>query len=158
MYTTVMRWKLVPNQRHYVAMPDLIKPRSIQYWVPHQLELDFLPLPPLREALIKKGMDWMTLYPAASLSVNWDRGLDDAVIWDGGSLTYRLSEAFIGHATTYRNWGVDEGMLEIFPEIKNLIRTHHGTESEVRCPVVGVEGVALTARSQTKGSSTFRGF
>ena len=81
-YTVVMRWMLVPSWRSYVAIPDVLKPRPIQYLVPHHIALDFLPLPPLREALIKNLRDWMSALPSASLNVSWPRSIDEAVVWD----------------------------------------------------------------------------
>ncbi len=46
-----------PNTEAYGAMPDMLKPRPIQYLVPQHIAVDFLPLPPLRETLIKNFRD-----------------------------------------------------------------------------------------------------
>lgn len=77
-----MRWMLAPSARSYAASPSILKPRPIQYLVLHHIALDFLPLPPLHEALIKDLRDWMSALPAASLNVNWTRSMDEAVVWD----------------------------------------------------------------------------
>ncbi|EXJ72232.1 uncharacterized protein A1O5_04736 [Cladophialophora psammophila CBS 110553] len=121
-YTTVMRWMLVPTAQSYAAIPAILRPRPIQYLVPHHIALDFLPLPPLREALIKNLRDWMTALPAAPLSVNWVRGIDTAVVWDDQRRRRRLSQEFVQHVTNYQNWSVGESILDTFPEVEGLIR------------------------------------
>ncbi|KIW75946.1 hypothetical protein Z517_10691 [Fonsecaea pedrosoi CBS 271.37] len=121
-YTAVMRWMLVPTADSYAAIPAILKPRPIQYLVPHHIALDFLPLPPLREALIKNLRDWMTALPAAPLSVNWDRGMDEAVRWDEHHRRRVLSQDFVDHVTNYQNWSIGESILGTFPEVKGLIR------------------------------------
>ncbi|KIW97173.1 uncharacterized protein Z519_02565 [Cladophialophora bantiana CBS 173.52] len=121
-YATVMRWMLVPTAQSYAAIPAILKPRPIQYLVPHHIALDFLPLPPLREALIKNLRDWMTALPAAPLSVNWVRGMDTAVVWDDQRRRRLLSREFVQHITNYQNWSVGESILDTFPEVEGLIR------------------------------------
>ncbi|OAP61114.1 hypothetical protein AYL99_03315 [Fonsecaea erecta] len=121
-YTTVMRWMLDPTALSYAAIPDILKPRPIQYMVPHHIALDFLPLPPLREALIKNLRDWMTALPAAALSVNWARGMDEAVIWGESNRRRLLSRDFMEHVTNYQNWSIGESILGAFPEVEGMIR------------------------------------
>ncbi|OQV05896.1 hypothetical protein CLAIMM_10552, partial [Cladophialophora immunda] len=121
-YTAVMRWMLAPTQHSYAAIPAILRPRPIQYLVPHHIALDFLPLPPLREALIKNLRDWMTALPAARLSVNWARSMDEAVVWDEQRRRRSLSKDFVEHVTNYQNWSIGESILSTFPEIKGLVR------------------------------------
>ncbi|KIX98231.1 uncharacterized protein Z520_06311 [Fonsecaea multimorphosa CBS 102226] len=121
-YTKVMRWMLVPTAHSYAAIPAILKPRPIQYLVPHHIALDFLPLPPLREALIKNLRDWMTALPAAPLSVNWVRGMDEAVEWDEPGRRRLLSKDFVEHVTNYHNWSIGENILDTIPEVQGLIR------------------------------------
>ncbi|KIW70914.1 hypothetical protein PV04_03144 [Phialophora macrospora] len=121
-YTVVMRWMLDSTAMSYAAIPDILKPRPIQYLVTHHIALDFLPLPPLRQALIKNLRDWMTALPSAKLKVNWTRGMDEAVVWDGQHQRRRLSQDFVKHVTNYQNWSIEESILTAFPEVKGLIR------------------------------------
>jgi hypothetical protein len=117
-----MRWMLDSTAMSYAAIPDLLKPRPIQYLVTHHIALDFLPLPPLRQALIRNLRDWMTALPSAKLKVNWTRGMDEAVVWDEQHQRRRLSQDFVKHVTNYQNWSIEEGILAAFPEVKGMIR------------------------------------
>jgi hypothetical protein len=117
-----MRWMLDSTAMSYAAIPDLLKPRPIQYLVTHPIALDFLPLPPLRQALIRDLRDWMTALPLAKLKVNWTRGMDEAVVWDEQHQRRQLSPDFVKHVTNYQNWSVEEGILAAFPEVKGMIR------------------------------------
>ncbi|KAI1617040.1 hypothetical protein EDD36DRAFT_461902 [Exophiala viscosa] len=123
-YTAIMRWQLCSTQEYYVAIPDMLKPRAVQYSVPHDIALDFMPLPPLRENLIKKAGDWVTVITSAGLSVNWDRGMDEAVVRNSSSQRRQLSKDFIRHVVNYQNWSVGESILTIFPEMLHSIRFH----------------------------------
>ena len=114
---------LVPSAISYAAIPGILKPRPIQSLVPHHLALDFLPLPPLREALIKNLRDWLTALPLGRLKVNWTRSMDEAVVWDKQHQRRRLSRAFIDHVTNFQNWSIDESVLTTFPEVRGMIRT-----------------------------------
>jgi len=108
-----------------VAIPDMLKPRAVravQYSVPHDIALHFMTLPPLRENLIKKAGDWMTVITSAGLSVNWDRGIDEAAVRNSSSQSRQLSRDFIRHVVNYQNWSVGERILTICPEMLHSIR------------------------------------
>ena len=113
---------LVPNAVSYAAIPAILKPRPIQYLVPHHAAVDFIPLPPFRETLIKDLRDWMTFLPAAQLSVNWTGGIEEAVVCDPQDKRRRLSGKFVNHVTNYQNWSIGSSILSTFPEVEGLIR------------------------------------
>ena len=126
MLTYLMRWLLIPTAKRYADVPDILKPLPVQRMVVHHVAIDFIPLPSLREALLKNMRDWMTTLPAAKMSVNWTNGLDEAVVPDDDLGCLRLSEAFEKHVTDLRNWSIGESILASFPELRGIVRLDQG--------------------------------
>lgn len=126
MLTYLMRWLLIPTAKRYADVPDILKPLPVQRMVAHHVAIDFIPLPSLREALLKNMRDWMTTLPAAKISVNWTNGLDEAVVPDDDLGCLRLSEAFEKHVTDLRNWSIGESILASFPELRGIVRLDPG--------------------------------
>lgn len=126
MLTYLMRWLLIPTAKRYADVPDILKPLPVQRMVAHHVAIDFIPLPSLREALLKNMRDWMTTLPAAKMSVNWTNGLDEAVVPDDDLGCLRLSEAFEKHVTDLRNWSIGESILASFPELRGIVRLDQG--------------------------------
>ena len=117
---------LVPTAKRYADIPDILKPRPMQRVIAHHAAIDFLPLPELREGLIRNFQDFMTALPAAKLSVNWRREMDEAVIRDESYNCLRLTEAFEKHAIDPGNWSVGASILKTFPELKGTIKLDTG--------------------------------
>lgn len=124
--TYVMRWLLIPTMKRYADVPDILKPLPIQRMTPHHVAIDFIPLPPIRDALVRNFRDWVTALPAAQISVNWTGTMDEAVVRDEEFGYLRLSEAFEKHVTDYDNWSVGESILKTFPELRRGIKLDTG--------------------------------
>jgi hypothetical protein len=123
-----MRWMLSPTRQNFDAIPTIIRPRPIQYFLRHHVSLDMMPIPPIREMLIKEevGTAWVTILSQTNLSVNWNLTLDDAVVRDGPLQRRRLSRQFIDHVTNYDNWSFGPSILSRFPGAKGIIRIEDG--------------------------------
>ena len=117
-----MRWLVVPTARRYADVPDILKPLPIQRIKPHHVAIDLLPIPSLREALVKNFRDFMTALPEAGLSVNWTGTMEEAVTTDAELGYLRLTETFEKHVIKMENWSIGESALSIFPELQGSIR------------------------------------
>ncbi|GJD03693.1 BZIP transcription factor [Colletotrichum higginsianum] len=122
LYTTYMRWNILPTATNYALMPAMIRPTQLQRFVPHRMTIDLVPHPAIRDALIHKFRDWLSpgTTDTGGTSVGWPYSLDAAV--DVCPITGRrmLSRAFIEHATNGSNWSLDKSIRAMYPEIEGM--------------------------------------
>ncbi|KAL0932934.1 bZIP transcription factor [Colletotrichum truncatum] len=122
LYTTYMRWTILPTATNYARMPEMIRPTKQQRLMPHRMTIDLVPHPAIRNALIDRFRDWLSpgTTDTGGTSVGWPYSLDAAV--DVCPLTGRrmLSRAFYEHATNGLNWSLDKSIRAIFPEIEAM--------------------------------------
>ncbi|OLN89786.1 hypothetical protein CCHL11_09520 [Colletotrichum chlorophyti] len=122
LYMTYMRWNILPTATNYALMPEMIRPTRRQRFAPHHMNIDLVPHPAIRDALISRFRDWLTpgTTDTGGTSVGWPYSLDAAV--DVCPVTGRrmLSRAFYEHATNAANWSLDKSIRAIFPEIEGM--------------------------------------
>ncbi|GJC89296.1 hypothetical protein ColLi_12134 [Colletotrichum liriopes] len=134
LYTTYMRWNILPTATNYALMPAMIRPTQQQRFVPHRMTIDLVPhtvlaevsnymnSPAIRDALINKFRDWLSpgTTDTGGTSVGWPYSLDAAV--DVCPITGRrmLSRAFFEHATNGSNWSLDKSIRAMYPEIEGM--------------------------------------
>ncbi|KZL71810.1 bzip transcription factor, partial [Colletotrichum incanum] len=122
LYTTYMRWNILPTATNYALMPAMIRPTQRQRFVPHRMTIDLVPHPAIRDALINKFRDWLSpgTTDTGGTSVGWPYSLDAAV--DVCPITGRrmLSRAFFEHATNGSNWSLDKSIRAMYPEIEGM--------------------------------------
>ncbi|GKT94959.1 BZIP transcription factor [Colletotrichum tofieldiae] len=122
LYTTYIRWNILPTATNYALMPAMIRPTQRQRFVPHRMTIDLVPHPAIRDALINKFRDWLSpgTTDTGGTSVGWPYSLDAAV--DVCPITGRrmLSRAFFEHATNGSNWSLDKSIRAMYPEIEGM--------------------------------------
>ncbi|KAF6826850.1 bZIP transcription factor [Colletotrichum plurivorum] len=122
LYTTYMRWNILPTATNYALMPEMIRPTKQQRFMPHRMTIDLVPHPAIRDALINRFRDWLSpgTTDTGNTSVGWPYSLDAAV--DVCPITGRrmLSRAFYEHATNGCNWSLDKSIRAMFPEIETM--------------------------------------
>ncbi|KAF5497229.1 hypothetical protein CGCS363_v008078 [Colletotrichum siamense] len=122
LYATYMRWNILPTATNYALMPEMIRPTKHQRFMPHRMNIDLVPHPAIRDALIKRFRDWLSpgTTDTGGTSVGWPYSIEAAV--DICPLTGRrmLSRAFFEHATNGANWSLDKSIRALFPEIESM--------------------------------------
>ncbi|OHE90907.1 hypothetical protein CORC01_13792 [Colletotrichum orchidophilum] len=122
LYTTYMRWNILPTATNYALMPEMIRPTKRQRFIPHRMTIDLVPHPAIRDALINRFRDWLSpgTTDTGGTSVGWPYSLDAAV--DICPITGRrmLSRAFFEHATNGKNWSLDKSIRPMYPEIEGM--------------------------------------
>ncbi|GKT48946.1 uncharacterized protein ColSpa_09127 [Colletotrichum spaethianum] len=134
LYTTYMRWNILPTATNYALMPAMIRPTQRQRFIPHRMTIDLVPhvvhieasnctnSPAIRDALINRFRDWLSpgTTDTGGTSVGWPYSLDAAV--DVCPITGRrmLSRAFFEHATNGSNWSLDKSIRAMYPEIEAM--------------------------------------
>ncbi|KAK1977247.1 hypothetical protein LZ30DRAFT_271175 [Colletotrichum cereale] len=122
LYTTYMRWNILPTATNYALMPEMIRPTHRQRFIPHRMTIDLVPHPAIRDALINRFRDWLSpgTTDTGGTSVGWPYSLDAAV--DVCPMTRRrlLSRAFFEHATNGSNWSLDKSIRPMYPEIEAM--------------------------------------
>ncbi|CAI0643787.1 unnamed protein product [Colletotrichum noveboracense] len=91
-------------------------------FMPHRMNIDLVPHPAIRDALISRFRDWISpgTTDTGGTSVGWPYSIEAAV--DICPLTGRrmLSRAFFEHATNGANWSLDKSIRALFPEIESM--------------------------------------
>ncbi|KAJ0382598.1 hypothetical protein COL922a_012215 [Colletotrichum nupharicola] len=122
LYATYMRWNILPTATNYQLMPEMIRPTKQQRFMPHRMNIDLVPHPAIRDALISRFRDWISpgTTDTGGTSVGWPYSIEAAV--DICPLTERrmLSRAFFEHATNGANWSLDKSIRALFPEIDSM--------------------------------------
>ncbi|KIW10109.1 hypothetical protein PV08_11069 [Exophiala spinifera] len=112
-----MRWLILPNAEMFTGIPGILKPTVAQMRFPHSVAIDFLPIPAVRNSLVRQLRDWQTLLSRAKYSCNWSESLGPAVITDPISGRRCLSAQFEKHICVYQNWSASSNILETWPEL-----------------------------------------
>ncbi|KAK2776917.1 bZIP transcription factor, partial [Colletotrichum kahawae] len=106
----------------YATYMRMIRPTKHQRLMPHRMNIDLVPHPGIRDALINRFRDWLSpdMTDTGGTSVGWPYSIEAAV--DICPLTGRrmLSRAFFEHATNAANWSLDKSIRALFPEIESM--------------------------------------
>ncbi|RVX66726.1 hypothetical protein B0A52_08919, partial [Exophiala mesophila] len=80
-----MRWLILPNAETFAGIPGILKPTLAQMRFPHSVIIDFLPIPAIRNRLVRNLQDWHTPLSKAKYTCNWDESRGPAVVTDPSS-------------------------------------------------------------------------
>ena len=119
--TSMVRWLLFPTKETYEDVPLMMRPVWTQRLVSHVGTVDVCPFPILRQALIHQYRDWISALIRSQCSVNWTRGMREAVEKDEESGGIKLTKDFRTHAKDAGNWTVSGRILDDFPEVEGRI-------------------------------------
>ena len=117
----LMRWTIAPSQQTYADMPLMIRPTPSQRLVPHSGQVDLCALSPVRDALINKMRDFVTMMIDSNVTCNWPHLLSDCIESDRGTGHRRLTHSFEEHVAVFDNWTLDSTFLYAFPELDGSI-------------------------------------
>ncbi|KAK7889947.1 hypothetical protein LTR67_008411 [Exophiala xenobiotica] len=121
MRVRIMRWLILPNEKTFASIPDILKPTSAQMRFPHSVAIDFLPIPTLRDILVRKPQDWHAPLSKCKYNCNWDDNMGPAIITDPVTGRRQLSEQFEKHICDYQNWTSGKSILETWPDLAGEI-------------------------------------
>ncbi|KAK5232138.1 hypothetical protein LTR47_006667 [Exophiala xenobiotica] len=122
MRVRIMRWLILPNEKTFAGIPGILKPTSAQMRFPHSVAIDFLPIPTLRDILVRKPQDWNIPLSECKYSCNWDDTMGPAVITNPVTGRRQLSEQFEKHICDYQNWTVGNSILKTWPDLSGEIQ------------------------------------
>lgn len=66
-----MPYLLLPCQRTWEALPDILRPTSQQFNNLHDITVAFFPLPAIRNLLANKHVDWLNFASQYRLTLDW---------------------------------------------------------------------------------------
>lgn len=131
-----MRWTLSPTFEHWILLPPIMRPTTLQRCVPHYPSADIQPLPVIREAMIRG--ECTLLLPVGNtqragtqrIKLYWPFGMDAALKHDPVTGATVLSRLFAEAAADESNWscGIDflKGLSEAGQGVYNVIVHMHG--------------------------------
>ncbi|KAI1619725.1 hypothetical protein EDD37DRAFT_654613 [Exophiala viscosa] len=117
-----MRWLILPNEDTFAGIPGILRPTTAQMRFPHSVAIDFLPIPTVRNVLVRRPQDWHTPLIRSKYSCNWNDALGPAIVTDPVTGRRHLSEQFEKHICVYQNWSAGKSILETWPELSGEMR------------------------------------
>lgn len=120
-HTHLMRWMIMPTERHYSMIPTMVKPTGTQLYIGHHIAVDFLPFHILRDHLVDQFQDFVTPLAAADLSCNWPFDLAGALDQNPALNSITCSPAFQDHVIDQNNWTINRSILKTFPRLENQL-------------------------------------
>jgi hypothetical protein len=121
MRVRLMRWLILPNEEMLAGIPGMLRPTTAQMRFPHSVAIDLLPIPTVRNSLVRKLQDWHTPLSRSDYCCNWSENLGPAVVSDPSTGRPHLSEQFEKHICIYQNLSAHESILETWPELSGKI-------------------------------------
>ena len=121
-----MRWLILPMEETFAGIPGILRPRTAQLRFPHSVAIDFLPIPRVRDSLVRKPQDWHLPLSRSKYSCNWDGKLGPAIVTNSVTGRRTLSAQFEKHICIYQNWSVGESILDTWPELAGDMRLDKG--------------------------------
>jgi hypothetical protein len=112
-----MRWLILPNEETFAGIPGILRPTTAQMRFPHSVAIDFLPIPTVRQILVRSPRDWHTPLSRSKYSCNWDGNSGPATVTDPITGRRTLSAKFEKHICIYQNWSASKTILETWPEL-----------------------------------------
>lgn len=79
-----MPYIVLPCQQTWESLPEALRPTEFQHQTPHDIIVDFLPIPPLRNLLSHRYADWLIFASRYNLTLDWPGVWGDV---QGASLT-----------------------------------------------------------------------
>ncbi|KAK8253538.1 hypothetical protein IWZ00DRAFT_568165 [Phyllosticta capitalensis] len=110
-----MQWQIWPSRQNFERLPHWIQPTQFQKVIPHDLTIDFLPWPAVRDFFLHNPDLYVSGDLVNHVSVNWN--LEDARMfcWEPDSAKFVLSSAFKDHIGNLGNWSFCPEVFEQMP-------------------------------------------
>lgn len=121
MVSTLMRWQICPSREHYEEIPLWLRPTPKQCWVPHSANLEYLPWPQVRDALISDKQASVEV-TVNTLSVNWPFSDADILYMDQSTNHLTLAPAFKAHIASLSSWSLASSVLTNLPQLTGLAK------------------------------------
>ena len=133
-----MRWLLIPTEKTYASVSEMMRPICVQRLVPHPAAIDLCPFPQIRESLIHQLRDWVFALETAGVSVNWTGVITEAVDRDDRTGQVWIGKRFREHVMYLKNWSLDYRIYEFFPDLKDkgMIVTSRNTAPDLGSDLV----------------------
>ena len=121
-----MRWMILPCRETWLAMPEMIRPLTVQLLVPHQsLYIDVTHVPQMRFSQLMYGRRIERVLKPDTVRCDWAFGEQACVEQPvAGGAPRWLSSAFLRHIDDTKNWSLHRHVLEEFPELETHISLH----------------------------------
>lgn len=67
----ILPYLIAPSRHTWLQLPSLLRPTILQMQVPHDITTSFLPVPALRDSLIRRPMNWLESLLFHRLFLKW---------------------------------------------------------------------------------------
>ncbi|KAF5012863.1 hypothetical protein FDECE_1153 [Fusarium decemcellulare] len=118
----LMRWRLHPDPATLSDVPSWLLPTEVQNTYPHQVSIDYIPWPDLRDFLCThqriKSRHSVKMY-LESLRLKWPPGCPLLAVDNGGQVS--VSPEFEAIACDLNNWELGPPWLDAFPRLVSLV-------------------------------------
>jgi len=124
---------MIPTPETYSAVPEWIKPSPSQMSIPHDISVDFIACPQIRDAIVQRqdlqgNVDWLSEFNNTA-SCNWpESGLNHGLAKDGVTGVYTLKAKFVEHINDLDNWSVGPRFRALMPNVDLYIRIKYDDE------------------------------
>ena len=122
LYADFPQWILLPCERNFEALPNMMKPTLLQCRVPHVAAIELIPYPSLRDACVSRLPERLIPLKRSTWSVNWPFSMHQAMERNDSTGRTQLTAAFVEHALIESNWSVGESFIRDFPELEGKVR------------------------------------
>lgn len=98
--TRFMPFLIDPSSKTLSALPGVLRPTELQMRTPHDISVNFIPIPMLRNCLLYSSMDWFALLAQYDYSVRWEGVWGDiggAMLFPGGQWEFDPRTAMEEH-------------------------------------------------------------